>query len=177
MIAGAALARIVLTHDTESPDDLAELSLVRSEEHVANGQRWFYCAGLGVALLCMNGIAVTHEYKIIGTSGSASKWLDKTVRLVVRSGVGIALILLSLANSLNSLQLVATTTCLIVFTLAMEIFANAYVCVETRVCRTRKCAYFTKCRMSKKELQQGVKDGTIATVGELDAEKRGIDLH
>jgi hypothetical protein len=177
VLAGAALARIVLTHDIETVSYLASISISRSDETVAAGQRYFYCAGLGIALLCMNAISLTHEYKVIGAKGSASRRLNKTVRLAFRSFVGVALILLSLADSLNSLQLVATTTSLIVSVLAVEIYANTFVCVEARVCtRSRLCPYTARCRMNKRDLEQAVKDGTIAKVEELDAEKRGIDL-
>ena len=56
VLAGAALSRLVLATDCRdaSVDDLVEAYLGRSEPEVSSGLRWFYCAGLGIALLCMS---------------------------------------------------------------------------------------------------------------------------
>ena len=56
VLAGAALSRLVLATDCRDAnvDDLVEAYLSRSESEVSSGLRWFYCAGLGIALLCMS---------------------------------------------------------------------------------------------------------------------------
>ena len=56
VLAGAALSRLVLATDCRNAniDDLADTYVSRSESEVSSGLRWFYCAGLGVALLCMS---------------------------------------------------------------------------------------------------------------------------
>lgn len=56
VIAGASLSKLVLAHDCSDTDveTLGEVYLERSEPEVPIGLRWFYCGGLGVALLCMS---------------------------------------------------------------------------------------------------------------------------
>lgn len=56
VLAGASLSRLVLAHDCQDADveTLTEAYRGRSEAEVALGLRWFYSAGLGVALLCMS---------------------------------------------------------------------------------------------------------------------------
>jgi hypothetical protein len=55
VIASAALSKLVLAHDLEDADPHALFGAYeeRSEEHITDGQRWFYCAGLAIALACM----------------------------------------------------------------------------------------------------------------------------
>lgn len=56
VLAGASLSKLVLAHDHHDNDleTLGELYLNRSEDHIPNALRWFYCLGLGIALLCMS---------------------------------------------------------------------------------------------------------------------------
>lgn len=56
VLAGASLSKLVLAHDHHDNDleTLGELYLNRSEDHILNALRWFYCLGLGIALLCMS---------------------------------------------------------------------------------------------------------------------------
>lgn len=56
VLAGAALSRLVLATDCRDAnvDDLTDAYIGRSEPELSSGLRWFYCAGLGVALLCMS---------------------------------------------------------------------------------------------------------------------------
>lgn len=56
VIASASLSKIVLAHDCSDTDvhSLGGIYEARSEEEIPIGMRWFYCAGLGVALLCMS---------------------------------------------------------------------------------------------------------------------------
>jgi len=54
VLAGAALSKMVLAHDCRNanPDTLYETYAVRSKPQISQGQRWFYCAGLAIALAC-----------------------------------------------------------------------------------------------------------------------------
>lgn len=56
VLAGASLSKLVLAHDHHDTDlkTLGDLYLNRSEEHILDALRWFYCVGLGIALLCMS---------------------------------------------------------------------------------------------------------------------------
>lgn len=54
--AGAALAVLVLAHDCEDADyhTLWHEYEERSHAYVTDGERWFYCGGLGVAMIFMS---------------------------------------------------------------------------------------------------------------------------
>lgn len=56
VLAGAALSRLVLAADCHDAnvDDLTDAYTDSSKPEVSSALRWFYCAGLGVALLCMS---------------------------------------------------------------------------------------------------------------------------
>ena len=56
VLAGASLSKLVLAHDCGDTDleSLAENYVGRSEEDIPPGLRWFYSAGLGIALICMS---------------------------------------------------------------------------------------------------------------------------
>lgn len=60
VIAGASLSKLVLAHDCSDTDveTLGEAYVERSLEEVPQGLRWFYCCGLGVALLCMSNSCI-----------------------------------------------------------------------------------------------------------------------
>jgi low temperature requirement protein LtrA len=54
-LAGASLSRLVVAHDSvhANVEDLTEVFMAKSVEHIEIGLRWFYCGGLGVALTSM----------------------------------------------------------------------------------------------------------------------------
>ena len=56
VLAGAALSRLVLATDCHDAnvDDLTDAYTSSSKEGVSSALRWFYCGGLGVALLSMS---------------------------------------------------------------------------------------------------------------------------
>lgn len=56
VLAGASLSKLVLVHDSKdaNPETLTESYVGLSEAEIAPGLRWFYSAGLGIALLCMS---------------------------------------------------------------------------------------------------------------------------
>jgi hypothetical protein len=167
VLAGSALSKLVLAHDTEhaDPEDLMEPYSGRSEAELPMGLRWFYCAGISIALMCMGSIALTHTYKTI-----PNVRLRKPIRLAYRFVAAIAILLLPLAgDSLNSLELVATSTSLVVSVLLMELAGSA--CVGDGFWGfqegKRKCTYSARCHVSRKELQARAKDGKLLDVEEI----------
>lgn len=58
-ISGAALSRLVVAHDCSNADieKLTETYQERSEGELADGLRWFYGCGLGVAFICMSELS------------------------------------------------------------------------------------------------------------------------
>ena len=56
VLAGASLSRLVLATDCHDAnvDDLTDAYTGDSKPGVPSGLRWFYCTGLGVALLSMS---------------------------------------------------------------------------------------------------------------------------
>ena len=52
---GGALSRLVVAHDSPDADEtnLTEVFAQKSEGELSPGLRWFYCAGLAIALICM----------------------------------------------------------------------------------------------------------------------------
>lgn len=56
VLAGAALSRLVLATDCydANVDDLTDAYTSSSKPEVSSGLRWFYCTGLGIALLSMS---------------------------------------------------------------------------------------------------------------------------
>lgn len=167
VLAASALSKLVLAHDTPSAhaEDLLEPFEGRSEEHIPTALRWFYCAGLAIALMNMAAISLTHTYKSI--PGTRAR---KENRLAYRMVIAIVILLLPLAGErLNSLNLVAITTCLVFSVLLAELAGSA--------CTThafwgfggekRKCTYSARCHVSKKELESKVKSGEVLNVAEV----------
>lgn len=182
VLAGAALSRLVLATDCRDAnvDDITEAYLPRSEHEVSSGLRWFYCAGLGIAILSMSKskptnvltsrspnqirtgiISLTHVHKEID-----GQRLSKTARLILRSAVGITLICLSLAESLTSLTLVSTTTGLVVLVLIVDLYGSTTCDEPFWKCR-RQCHYSADCAMRKKIVIDALKMGRTVNLSEL----------
>ncbi|KAI9661925.1 MAG: hypothetical protein M1821_009165 [Bathelium mastoideum] len=169
-ISGAALSRILLVHDTpRSPiDSLTDSDMALSQASINDGQRWFYCTGLGIALACMGFMSLANEHRTIATAR-----LRKRHRLTLRFAVSIVLILLPLA-SLTSLKLIATTTSLIFLVLAVDLYGVSCSVTGFWFCReslseagNRKCRYTARCRVSKKDLEASVLKGHVLNVEEV----------
>lgn len=176
VLAGAALSKIVLAHDVTNaePEWLAEPYEGRSEEHVAQGLRWYFCGGLAVAMFMMTLIAMSHTYRTI-----PNVRLRKGFRLLYRFAVSIALALLPLAHdSLDSLQLVGTCCGLVVSVLILEIRGSASSGAAfwgiSEFC-TRKCGYSAKCAVSRKELEENIKTGKVVNVADLAKKEKAKD--
>ena len=174
ILAAAALADIVLAHDAggaESWKMLGEEFVARSEEHLDQGLRWYFCGGIGVALASMGAISFTHVHKTVeGTR------LKKRPRLVVRAIVSVIIICLPLAKErLSSLDLVGTTAGLIVFQVWIEIYGltcpgdrfwTGGWCAESK----RSCRYSARCpldRRRRKQLEKKIKAGEEVSIDDI----------
>jgi hypothetical protein len=165
-LSAATLSKLVLAHDTAESDyhSLLEPYSTNSRAELEPGLIWFYCAGLAIALACMALISLSHRSKTIPNAR-----LKKSYRLGVRFLVALALLLLPLARSrLSSLELVATTTCLVVFVLLVDLMGSTCTGDAFWGFRTkRRCMYSAKCRMGRKELEDKARTGETVNVEEL----------
>ena len=163
VLAGASLSRLVLAHDCADTDreTLDESYIARSESEISMGLRWFYCAGLGVALASMTVISLCHVHKKV-----EKQRILKRPRLAVRSAVAIVLICLPLADGLSSLQLISTTTGLTVFVLMTEVWGQTPK-AECSQKNREKCKYSAECRVRKKMIDDALKAGATIDVAEL----------
>ena len=125
VISFSALSRIVLMNDSPgaSLDDLAPASQLKSSSEIESGLRWFYTAGLGLGMLCLNGIAHSHSYRSVPLPEGSTfpHAFERRVRRQFRYLIGLAIIFLGFADSLNSLQLISVTTGLVAASAAYEI--------------------------------------------------------
>ena len=91
--------------------------------------------------------------------------------------VAIILICLPLAESLNSSHLIATTTGLVVFALAVDLFGSS--CTEEGFWRDkRRCRYEAECRLRKQDIE-AVKAGNVKVEDVVErgvSEKGGADV-
>lgn len=163
VLAGAALSRLVLATDCRDAnvDELTEAYIGRSEPEVSSGLRWFYCTGLGIALLCMSIISLCHVHKEFD-----GERVQKRYRISVRLAVAAILIFLPLADSLSSLQLVSITTGLVVLTLMVDVYGSTSVHDEFWKC-TSQCRYRANCPIKRKLAMDAVKSGTTVRLEEV----------
>lgn len=172
VLSAGALAVLVRAHDCPDADvdSLYETFVPRSEEHISAGLQWYYCGGLGISLLCLAIIAWTHTHRKI-----PNQRIKKDLRLLFRVTVGIIIICLPLAH-LNSLDLVATSTGLVVCVLVVELVGST--CWGESFwwdadCKRNKCSYSAKCKVKKEELEKSMKDGTVLNVEEIAKREGG----
>lgn len=160
-LAGAALSRLVVAHDTRNSrlDSLTTEYEDRSAAELEPGLRWFYCAGMGIALALMGMIASSHVHKEAPGLRLKKRW-----RLAARFCVAITLICLPLAENLNSLNLIGVVTALIVFVLIAELWASS-CCTEKLFQRSKPCQYVGRC--GKKEMDALVSQGKEVRLGNL----------
>ena len=78
------------------------------------------------------------------------------------------------AHWLNSLNLIAITTCLVVYVLVIELWGST--CVgDSLFGEQKKCKYTARCKISKKDLESAVKGGHVIKVEELkDTGEKGM---
>ena len=197
VIAGACLSKLVLAHDCSDTDveTLGEAYVARSEEEIPIGLRWFYCCGLGIALLCMSNssfflllsspsytilfcfvksvtdyaalIAMSHIHKDI-----EGQRIAKRYRLAVRVAVAVILFCLPLAHKLNSLEIISTTTGLVALILMVDLYGSTAV-HDSFFKDKRVCKYSADCHIKKKDVETAIKTGEKISVEELAKGTKG----
>jgi len=202
VLAAGSLSKLVLATDCNDAklEDLTEIYSEKSDREIPEGLRWFYCVGLGVALLCMGLfhlsfcstqflgsfkqletltsqlmnpgiISLCHHHK--ESSGHLIR-IPKRKRLTNRFAVCIILFCLPLVHSLNSLQLISTTTGLVIWVLLLELWGMS--CPNESFFGEKKaCRYTARCKISKKDLESAVKGGHVIKVQQLtDRGEKGM---
>ena len=166
VLAGASLSRLVLVTDCPNThaEELTEAYAAKTEAEIPEGLRWFYCAGLGVALLCMSIISLSHVHKEFD-----GQRIEKRYRIAIRIAVSITLICLPLARSLNSLQLISITTGLVAFVLMVDVYGSTSKYDNFWAC-TSHCKYRANCPLKKRILAEAVKSGTTVKLEEVQLE-------
>ena len=166
VLSAGALAVLVRAHDCPDADveSLYETFIPRSEDHVSAGLQWYYCGGLGISLMCLAIIGWTHTHRKI-----PNQRIKKHFRLLVRAATAIIIICLPLAQ-FNSLELIATTTGLVVCILMLELVGST--CwgenfLWSTDCKRDKCSYSASCRVKREELERSLKEGTVLNVEEI----------
>lgn len=172
VLSSSALAVLVRAHDCpDAPlDSLYETYIPRSEEHISSGLQWFYCGGLGVSLFCLTIIAETHSHRKI-----PNQRIRKGLRMMYRLIVSVVIIALAKAH-MNSLQLIATTTGLVVSVLVLELVGSS--CWGENIFWERGCGrdqatYSAKCGVKREELEKSAKYGTVLNVEEIAGRETG----
>lgn len=172
VLSASALATLVRAHDSpDSPlESLYETFASRSEEEISQGLRWYYCSGLGLSLLFMSVISATHTHKKI-----PHQRLRKNTRLLFRGLVSIAIICLPLGEH-NSLELVGTTTGLVVAVLVVELVGVS--CTGENIlwdtaCQKKKTRYQGECDVKRAELEKLGEKGVV-NVEELAKRETGL---
>ncbi len=161
ILAAAGLSKmVVLTDCSNAPrDGLTAFYQAKSDDTFPLGLRLYYCIGLGIALSCTGLISWSHEHKVPLGMCRLPKW----VRLSNRFGICVVFFCLPAAQGLNSLNLIAITTSLCVWTLFFELWAKS--CKETSFFGDEKaCQYTASC--ARRRLDAATKDN-----GEIDIVK------
>ncbi|ETI24103.1 hypothetical protein G647_03472 [Cladophialophora carrionii CBS 160.54] len=172
VLAASTLSRLVLAHDCPDADahDLGEHYEESSEAEVSHGLRWFYCGGLGIALISMALISFCHIHKRLEKAR-----LRKRPRLIVRLCVAAIIICLPTAESLNSLHLISITTALVFVVLCLDLygmscdgdrFFSGGWCEESK----KNCTYSAKCKLGRRrrqELEEALRKGQKVSLTDL----------
>ncbi|RDW87366.1 hypothetical protein BP5796_03060 [Coleophoma crateriformis] len=159
-LGAAALSKLVVATDCPNAtlDSLTAVYVEKSEHEIPIGLRWFYCAGLGIALLFMGIISISHIHKEIGGSR-----LLKRHRLANRFTICVILVCLPLAHGLNSLQLISTVTGLVVWVLFFDLW-GASSPKESFFGEKSSCSYTAHCKVPRKDLESAVKGGQTINI-------------
>ncbi|MCJ1460606.1 hypothetical protein MMC28_010988 [Mycoblastus sanguinarius] len=169
VLAGASLSKLVLATDCRDAnvDDLTDDYAGNSSSVVPQGLRWFYCVGLGIALLCMSIISLSHVHKEFD-----GQRIDKKYRIPVRVSVAIIFICLPLADKLDSLQLISVTTGLVVFTLMVDVYGGTSIYDNFWKCN-KQCKYSAECSLKRKLVIEALKSGTTIKLSEAQVPDGG----
>ncbi|KAL9102338.1 MAG: hypothetical protein Q9163_002519 [Psora crenata] len=169
VLAGASLSRLVLASDCYDAhaEDLTETYVERSEHELSPGLRWFYCCGLGVALISMSLISLSHVHKEFD-----GQRLGKRYRLPLRIAIAIIFICIPLAEGLSSLQLIATTTGLVVLVLVVDLYGSTDKNDPFWKCKSG-CSYSAECPVTRKAIVEALKKGEKVEISELRGKEPG----
>ncbi|EXJ93346.1 hypothetical protein A1O1_01738 [Capronia coronata CBS 617.96] len=172
VLAASTLSRLVLAHDCAdaNQESLGEHYQELSEPEVGQALRWFYCCGLGLALISMAVISFCHIHKRL-----ANARLRKRPRLAIRVGVAVVIICLPLADSLSSLDLISITTALVFFVLALDLFGNScegdgFWTGGFGAKEKKDCVYTANCKMGRKrrrELERAIQNREKVSLTDL----------
>lgn len=188
ILAAASLSHLVLVHDCPDAgtESLTEAYTAKSEAEITVGLRWFYCAGLGIALACMGrypqplgrSCANDPQSGIISLSHVHKEFegqrIRKRHRLALRFAVAIIFICLSFQEHLTSLGLIATTTGLTVLVLATDLLGST--CVHEGFWQEkRSCSYAADCKVRKEDIENAAKTGELVKVQELAKDEKATE--
>lgn len=98
--------------------------------------------------------------------------IRKRYRVISRISVAIVLVCLPLADKLNSLQMISTTTGLVAFTLIIDLYGSTSI-HDTFWKDRRKCKYRADCHMKKSDVETAVKTGQKIEVLKLSKGDKG----
>ena len=168
ILASAALSKMVVATDCPNApyEALTAFYQHKSDTEVHLGLRLYYCIGLGVALFSMGLISFSHEHREPMGACRLPKW----ARLLNRGAVCVIFFCLPAVGHerLNSLNLIATTTCLSVWVLLFETYAKA--------CRQESFFGFGKgAKMGEKDGGGGRCYTAVCTKRELERVMKEVD--
>uniref|UniRef100_A0A093VA24 Low temperature requirement protein A n=1 Tax=Talaromyces marneffei PM1 TaxID=1077442 RepID=A0A093VA24_TALMA len=116
----AASAKSSYDSNTSSTTTTSEKRATTSSEDGSpsfdDGQRWLLCASLGVGLFMLYAMALLYS----SNDGDCKLLLPKHFRIIMRPVVGLILVLLPLAKSLNLTETLSVIMALVVFCLIWE---------------------------------------------------------
>jgi len=204
VLASGALSRLVIAHDCAyaDPETLGEAYALRSVAEIEAGLRWFYSAGLGIALACM-GASFPLPYlqtlipppspftpsllqnhppptnplppPLAGISFSHTHHPHPRLPTPLRLAFRllVALILLLLPLApLTSLSLIATTTSLTLTILTVDLYGSGDR--SEAFWRSKKgCRYETECVLRRGDMER-MREGAIGGVEELSRRDVGV---
>lgn len=167
VLASASLSRLVLATDCRDAniEDLTEAYGAKSTPELNQGLRWYYCGGLSVALFSMSLISLSHVHKEFD-----GQRLGKRYRLPLRAAVATILLCLPLADSLSSRTLISTTTGLVVFVLAVDVYGSTDRHDSFWRC-DRMCKYSANCPLRMGMIVDALKRGEVVDLGDMAGEK------
>jgi hypothetical protein len=125
ILAASTLTTLVLAHDSDDArvEWLGSHYVESSVASLDDAMRWFYCGGIGVALIFMAVISLCHTHKKLRDGR-----VNKRPRLAFRVVVAIVIIVLPTAGDrLTSLDLVAITCALTILVLIVDLYGNSAV--------------------------------------------------
>jgi hypothetical protein len=170
VLASGAAKSLVIAHDAPNTDveGLSE-SYAEESREIDAGLRWFFCGGLGVALLCTAGIALSHNHRDF-----AGQRLRKAHRLALRCVAAVAITVLPTAGDrLNSLDLMAVTTCLVAFTMLLEMWGCSDAGKPFWADQTA-CKYSAECKLRKSDMD-AMRRGELTGIEQLVERQRKGD--